>query len=287
MRFAKRVRTIILDGVVPVQTALGPEIAPAAQAALDAILNRCAAQIECQQKFPSLREDLAEMFTRLARSSMALQVADPRTGILRRMDFNYMQLAAALRLHSYNDETASLLPFLIHEAAHDRPELMAAQALLVARSVNEQVANGMHNAVVCTEDIPFITPDALKDPSIDRSYLRRFFIDALIAMCSVWPRGVIDEDFHSPLASDAPALLLSGANDPVTPNEYGERAARSFKHGLHIVVPQHGHGQFSNPCVSRAMQHFIDRGSTDDLDVGCVAKQAAAPFMLSATSPKP
>jgi pimeloyl-ACP methyl ester carboxylesterase len=286
-RFPKRVRTIILDGVVPVDTALGPDIAPAAQAALDSIVDRCAAQAECQSIYPALKEELSQLLTRLTHNSVAIQVADPRTAVMKKIDFSYMHVATALRLLSYADDTAALLPYLIHQATHDRPELIAAQALLVAREINDQVANGMHNAVVCTEDTPYITAQALENPAIDRSYLRRYFVDTLIAMCSAWPRGVIDADLHAPLTSTVPALLLSGANDPVTPSEYGERASHAFKHGLHIVVPGHGHGQLSNACVARLMQRFVEHASTVGLDTGCVAKQAATSFLLGGTSPGP
>jgi pimeloyl-ACP methyl ester carboxylesterase len=221
------------------------------------------------------------------RRPVSISVADPTTATEKQVDFSAMHLAVALRLHSYSDDTASLLPFLIHEAAQGRPQALAAQTLLVSRDLNEQLANGMHNAVVCTEDVPFITTEDLNDPEIERSYLRRTFVETLQAMCSVWPKGVIDPDFHTPLTSDVPALLLSGENDPVTPASYGERAAHGFKHSKHLIVPGQGHGQLNNPCLSRVISHFIEQTSSDSLDTRCVAKQAAAPFMLNATSPGP
>jgi len=286
-RYPGQVRSVVLDGIVPVEVALGPEVAPAAQSALDAILDRCLSQPECRTAFPEIRNELERLRSDLTRNSIVITIPDPRTAIVRKLNFAYMHLAVALRLHSYSDDTASLLPFLIHEAAEGRPQSLAAQALLVAHDLNNEIANGMHNAVVCTEDVPFISQAALQDTAIDRSYLRRYFVATLQAMCSVWPQGEIDDDFHAPLDSAIPALLLSGANDPVTPLEYGKRAAHSFKHAKHIVVPGKGHGQLSNPCIARIMSRFIAENVVSDLDVGCVAKQAAAPFMLSATGPAP
>jgi pimeloyl-ACP methyl ester carboxylesterase len=217
---------------------------------------------------------------------MAVQVADPTTGILRSLDFGPMHLAAALRLYSYSDETASLLPFLINEAAQERPQSLAAQALLVARDLSEQMANGMHNAVVCTEDVPFFTEQALQDPAIAQSYLGRDFVEMLQTVCSVWPRGMIDLNLHAPLNSDVPALLLSGANDPVTPAAYGERAARGYRRGTHVIVPGQGHGQLNNPCIAQVITKFINT-LPGNLNLDCVDKQAAASFMLNASSPGP
>ena len=50
----QRVRTAILDGVVPAEMALGPDIAPAAQRALDATFARCAADLACDREFPDI-----------------------------------------------------------------------------------------------------------------------------------------------------------------------------------------------------------------------------------------
>src|SRR5690606_688739 len=59
--FPDRVRVMILDGVVPVDLALGPGIARDAQAALDGIFERCMAEPPCAERYP----DLAERFQAL------------------------------------------------------------------------------------------------------------------------------------------------------------------------------------------------------------------------------
>lgn len=286
-RYPQKARAAVLDGVVPVEVVLGPDIAIAAQRALDAILDRCAAQLECQQAFPKIRNDLAQLSTRLTEKSIPIAIPDPRTAANTPIAFEYMHLAVALRLHSYSDDTAALLPFLIHEAAQGRPQSMAAQALLVSRSLSEQMANGMHNAVVCTEDTPFMSRDALDYNAIDASYLRRIFVESLQAMCSVWPRGAIDEDFHAPLHSDVPTLILSGENDPVTPASYGEQAIKGFSRGRHLIFPGQGHGQFGSACGASLIRRFIEGGSSQELNADCLSRVASAPFFVDANGPAP
>jgi len=286
-RYPAHVRSVVLDGVVPVEAALGPEIAPAAQAALDSILERCASQTDCRQAFPNVKEELAQLRAQLTRTTIDLSVPDPRTALATRLDFGYMHMAVALRLYSYSDDTASLLPFLIHEAAQNRVGPMAAQALSISRSLDEQIANGMHNAVVCTEDIPFITAAARSDPAIERSYLRSVFVETLDAMCSVWPRGVIDENFHAPLQSETPVLLLSGENDPVTPSAYGTQAAKHFARGRHLIFPGQGHGQLMTACGVSVVRRFIEAGSADKLATECLTNVQPAPFVVDANGPTP
>lgn len=286
-RYGSRVRSVVLDGVVPIDLPLGPEVGPAAQQALDAIFARCAANAECKKSFPELRAEFDRLRQELTRRPVSLTVPDPTTGTATRVEFGPLHLAIAVRLHSYSDDTASLLPFLIHEAAQGRAQALAAQAMLVSEDLTEQMANGMHNAVVCTEDVPFFSKALVEDPAIDRSYLGRMFVETLQAMCSVWPKGVLDADFHKPYSSATPALLLSGENDPVTPASYGDRAVKNFSHGKHFIVSGQGHGQLKSPCVSRMISRFIAAGTTNGLDATCIAKQAAAPFMLNATTAGP
>lgn len=286
-RYPDKVRAAVLDGVVPVESILGPDIAIAAQRALDAIFERCANAADCAQAFPTLKRDFARLRDDLLDAPIPITLPEPRTGVSTPLQFEFMHLAVALRLHSYSDDTAALLPFLINEAAQGRPEALAAQALLVSRSLSEQMANGMHNAVVCTEDAPFITDASLDVDALDRSYLRRLFVESLRAMCSVWPRGVIDADFHAPLQSDVPTLILSGENDPVTPASYGEEAVKGFSRGRHLTFPGQGHGQLGSQCGASLIRRFIESGSADDLNANCLARVAPAPFFLDANGPSP
>ena len=68
-------------------------------------------------------------------------------------------------------------------------------------------------------------------------------------------------DLHAPFKSDAAALLLSGADDPVTPPEYAALAQRAFADSKHVIVAGHGHGQLGAPCVDRIIANFVEAGS--------------------------
>jgi pimeloyl-ACP methyl ester carboxylesterase len=286
-RYPQHVRAVILDGVVPVELALGPTIAVHAQQALDTLLTRCEADTACSTAFPNITATFSRLRSELGQQSVPISIPDPRTAKVTPLDFTAMHMAAALRMLSYSDDTASLLPFLIHEAAQQRPQAMAAQALLVSRNLRDQMAMGMQNAVICTEDVPFISDAAQNDPAIAASYLGRVFLDVLRANCDVWPRGVIDADFHAPLTSTVPALLLSGDNDPVTPASFGEQAVQGYSQGKHIVFAGQGHGQLSSRCGVSLIRRFIESGTTASLDTSCVAQVVPAPFIIDANGPMP
>src|SRR3546814_11882831 len=85
------------------------------------------------------------------------------------------------------------------------------------------MAYGMQLSVICSEDA-----DGLKDdPDMDSSPLGNSLVAGLVEQCDVWPKGKRPEDFHRPLASDVPALLLSGELDPFTPPAYAPRVVRT------------------------------------------------------------
>ena len=78
------------------------------------------------------------------------------------------------------------------------------------------------------------------------------------------------DGYHDAVHSDAPTLLLSGEADPVTPAEFGEAAAATLSHSLHLVFPQMGHGQTGAPCGAALVSAFFEAGAVDGLDTSCV-----------------
>lgn len=286
-RYPERARTLVLDGVLPADVALGPHIALDAQATLDGLFDRCAREDACRLHFPALREHFAELRVRLAATPLALTLADPRTAEPVETRFGVAEMDAAVRLLSYSTETAALLPLLLDRAGRGDVAPLAAQALMVARSLDDTLSEGMHHSIVCTEDVPWFEIDAPLRAALENTYLGAHQVDSLRAICEVWPRGVIDPDFKTPVVSDHPVLLLSGELDPVTPPRYGERALATLRNGRHVVAAGQGHGIALLGCLPRLVAEFVERASVDGLDTSCVERLAAAPFFTSFNGPPP
>jgi pimeloyl-ACP methyl ester carboxylesterase len=191
------------------------------------------------------------------------------------------------RMLTYSARTASILPLVVHEAAtRGNYAPLAAQAEMIGEDLGEMIAMGMHHSVVCAEDAPRFA-GAADRAELARTYLGTQMLDGMEAICEVWPRGPVDADFHEPLTSKVPALLISGEFDPATPAAYGAIAAAGFENGLHVVVPGQGHGQTRLPCVQRLIRGFVDAGSAAGLDTACVDAIRPAPFFLSFSGPAP
>jgi len=220
--------------------------------------------------------------------AVPVTLPDPSTGEPTRFSFGSAHLATVLRLASYTAEYAALLPLLLDAAAaHQDYVPLAAQFLLIERGYGEALATGMHNSVVCAEDVPFYDLGAIDRARLADTFLGTLQLDGLETVCRIWPHGPVDADLHAPLQSDAPALLLSGSDDPVTPPAFAQLAARAFPHGLSIVLEGFGHGQLTAPCMDRVLAQFLARASVVALEVACTRRARPLPFFTSLNGPPP
>lgn len=287
-RYPDRVRSIVLDGVVPPQLALGPRIALDAQAALDAMFDRCASSAACHEAFPTIRRDFDALRARLAKAPLELSIADPVTADSLSLRFGMAELNGAIRLLSYSDETASILPLLIHQAqVANRPQALAAQFEMIKRTMQNQLAYGMHFSVVCSEDAPRWEQENVSREALQATYIGADFMDVMRAICAIWPVGPVDDDFSAPLRSDLPFLLLSGENDPVTPPAYGERIMDGLSRAKHLVLEGQGHGQLGVGCMPRIVARFIASASDAQLGEECLRGVAPTPFLISSSGAAP
>lgn len=286
-RYPERVRVAVLDGVVPPELPLGPTVALDAQAAIDSAFARCGADALCNRAFPNIAGSFATLRTKLQSQPVSLSVPDPLSAEPTPTQLGVAELGAAVRLLSYSDETMSTLPLLIHEAEAGQPQGLAAQYLMIKRNLDAQIANGMHFAVVCSEDAPRWDQSNVSEAALARTYIGPTFMAAMRTVCEQWPRGPVDPEFSKPLNSAIPTLILSGGNDPVTPARYGEQIQRSLAKSKHLVLAGQGHGQIGTGCVPRVVADFIASGNVDTVDDACTKTVVAAPFLLSRSAPAP
>jgi pimeloyl-ACP methyl ester carboxylesterase len=286
--FPKHTRTVVLDGVVPPTLALGPMVSVNAQRALNMVFRRCRTTSACRKAFPRLRTAFQRLNRQLTARPAKLTLRDPLTAKVIHERFNHNDFAGAVRLLSYETETTSLLPLLIHAAGvkhHLAP--LAAQALMVSRSLSSDISYGMHMAVICTEDVPFYRDTPAERRAMKNTYLGDLQFSTLKKVCQSWPRGVMSKHFKDPVVSGKPVLLISGQADPITPPHNAALVAKSLSNSRQIVVPGQGHGNAWRGCMPKIIQQFIASASVKTLDTSCVKKIKPAPFFVRFTGPEP
>ena len=282
--FPETVRSVTLDSVVPMQLALGQEHAPMLDLSVQTVLANCAGDESCHALFPHQAEDLAALFAQLREEPQQITIINPVTGQPQKMLISADTLGVALRFLSYASETQALIPLLVHEALTTGDlSRLASQAILVMTGLHEMLAKGMELSVMCSEDFPVI------DVSADYSdtLMGNLFLEIIDLQCNVWPHGEVPADFHQPVVSDVPVLLMSGERDPVTPPHYAAQTAETFSNSLNLVARGQAHSVMKNTCLREITTAFIEKGSVEGLDTSCVEKILPAPFFTSLLGPDP
>ncbi len=286
-RYPASTRSVILDGVVPPQIALGPGIAIEAQNTLDAIFDRCGENTDCNERFPNLRNEFSALKARLAQQPVSVQLPHPRTGEPEVVQLGDQDMAGALRLLSYHPSSVALMPLLIDQAVKENYLPLAAQFMMISESMSDALNIGMHNAVVCTEDAPYFAGENITVEALEATYIGPLQLEALDAICSVWPQGVLDDDFKAPVASDIPVLLLSGEADPITPPAYADLAAVDLGNFTHLTGAKQGHGQAPRGCMPKIIGEFVAAADASSLQTDCLERLHAMPFFLDFSGPAP
>jgi pimeloyl-ACP methyl ester carboxylesterase len=182
----------------------------------------------------------------------------------------------------YSPADARRLPFLIHSASQGRwGPFVARQNLSTDFGMDASMSMLLHLAVVCAEDVPRLTPELLAQ---DTGQLTKTLAEKFPAICKTM--NVPAVPLGAPARIEAPALLLSGALDPVTPPHRAATAARHMARAQQVVVANAGHGVSQLGCAPRLLREFLDKPQAT-LDTACLKEIPAPTFQLGSAGPQP
>ena len=276
-RHPRVVRSVVLDGVAPVDEPIPLHHAYAGKRAVDILFAECAAEPACHAAFPHLDQELQAVMARVDRG-VKVAIPDAKTGGTVEVTPSRGLIAEGIRFMMYGTG-ARKVPLAVHQAyAGDLSQLVR---LAVDRRaiIDHILAMGMGFSVTCAEDLPFID-DATAARETAGTLLGDYRIREQKRVCADWPRGSIPPDERVPVRSAVPVLLFSGERDPVTPPEFGERVAKGFPNSLHVVMLHGSHGA-EGPCATALTHRFVEQASVKGLDASCAAKTPPTKFELA------
>jgi pimeloyl-ACP methyl ester carboxylesterase len=170
----------------------------------------------------------------------------------------------------YSARDASGVPLALTRARAGDYQLFADH--LLRHRLNGRF-EALYLSATCTEDVPNVPADAESREA--NTYMAGYRLREQRAACGEWPRGSTPDWIGKPVQSDVPALLVSGALDPVTPPEAAEKVLAGLTRGRHVVVPFGGHspaGLAGIECLTQLRQAFIGDGHADRLDTSCLSE---------------
>jgi pimeloyl-ACP methyl ester carboxylesterase len=275
----EHVHTVTIMGVTPTYLKMPLYHSQAAARAMELLLQDCENDSTCHGAFPEIRQEWQQVLAQLAREPARVQYSPADQSGPLTVEIQRDIFAEKVRNWMYGQDKARRLPFIIHQAAHGDFAPFLHETM--AGSVSDFVADGMYLSVTCAEDIPFI--DQAEAAKLNENNpFGNYRVVQQTRACSLWSRGKIPRNYHDPVSSNIPVLIISGNKDPVTPPERGDEVAKYLPNSRHVVIPQGAHGVdgLSDPaCVDRIILEFMEKRSAKDLDTSCVERMTAPNFL--------
>ncbi|HEX5421170.1 MAG TPA: alpha/beta hydrolase [Gammaproteobacteria bacterium] len=276
MRHQDGVRSVVLDSPAPNQLILGAGFAASLESALKLDFAACVAAPACKKAYGDPMLTLYKLRDALRANPHEVTFRDPRTFATVSRRLTQYSLASVVRMFAYTPETAALLPLSIDAAAHGDVAPLLGQERLLDSDLAGDMNSGMAMSVICSED----ADELHEQPQDADTLLGNLLVDTIKAQCDVWPHGAMPDDFHAPLRSDKPTLILSGARDPVTPPKYGDEIMQGLSNARHLVLEGQGHSVLGRGCVPKLVEQFVDDPEPKSLDAGCLDRLGPTPAFV-------
>jgi len=265
-RHADGVRSVVLDSVAPNEVVLGEDFAVNLEQALKAQFALCVHTPACSKAFGDPYATLGKLRAELRAHPRDFAFRDPVSFQAAHRQVNEGVLAGLVRMFAYTPESAALLPLSIAEADKGNLAPLVGQAQILTGDLAGLADSGMQLSVICSEDADQLT----SRPEDAELVLGVAMIEGLKSACAIWPRGARPDDFHQPLSTDKPVLVLEGELDPVTPPRYGEQVVKSLRNARLIVARGQGHNVIGRGCLPKLVGEFVEKLDAKALDAKCV-----------------
>jgi pimeloyl-ACP methyl ester carboxylesterase len=262
----------VIDGVVsPLQNVA--DLSQETARALTLLRQQCQQSAECKAAFPQFELQLEALLARAAAKNTSIQFFHPRTGKKQQIPLSLASFGLSLQSMLYRPEMAGRLPWLVMQAAADNWQPFIANTF--GGNGADGISIGLYLAVLCSEDIPYLTPAQMK---IDPTMAGARWSQKILGSCPILK--VAPRPRPATSIIQAPTLLLSGQRDPVTPPERAEEAMKYFSNGQHLISQQAGHIVTMQPCAAKLLRQFLD-APDKKVDGKCLSELLAAPFVVS------
>lgn len=249
------IRSVILDSVYPPQVNLYSTVALSVDRVFSLMFDECAANSECNQKYPNLEGTFFQLVDNLNENPANINLSQ---GPMMVSGDVFME---ALYVSFYSAYDISLAPGRIEWAKQGVfTGMMPWFESLVSDSYTF-MAMGFEWSMMCNEEVPFESYELGRQLSADLPYQIADYFDSYyeFTLCKSWQSGQADTVENMAVSSDIPALILTGQYDNVTPPEWSRLAAETLSNHYLYEFPGLSHGIMrSNACGLEIGLQFID-----------------------------
>lgn len=267
-RHSERVRRVVVQGVIPPEAPILLAGSWGGRRALAAAIAACDRDPRCSAEIPNPRSDLERLLARLEQQPERLRIWNGRRLSFETVTLRRRGIEERIWSMLYSPSAARRALHLVHQAAEGDVKPLVREALANSRARKRGRSEGLMLSVLCAEDAPRLAlADALRDSTPELFHAPVAL--ELVRACRDWPAGIVPDGFATPVRSDTPILLLSGALDPVTPPEIAATAARHLPDAIHLVNPQGGHAE-ADACTREVIGRFLSLARGESIGRTCM-----------------
>lgn len=254
-------------------------------AALQAYYATCHSDAACERAFPDLEQAVLASTARYQQKPAVIMTADTAGGddirVMLDGDRNVLGLVSVLG-------HAGAMPFIASAIFQGERGLPTLAAWLVQQApLDPEMPWGAYFSEYCEIDAQQPLP-ATRPESAALLYplFRVYAHDPYLNLCARWPTkpraGAISR-FEA--AIQAPALIITGALDPISPPDYAQQTAKVFRDATVAVFPSFGNVfadkqlEVGPPCIAALRLAFL-RDPKAKLDINrCIAQVPPITFV--------
>ena len=291
-QFPEGVRSLVLDGALPLVNTAPLYAAADADRALRALFSDCQAAPGCVDSYPDLEGLFFQALEVLGDDEKLIEVEDPTTGKPERVMMSRDIFGGILRGILYIPDLSRVVPLIIQQASTGEYEALLGVAGFLASATGDAMTLGASLTIFCSEELARMEPEALVSVSgspgseAAASLVGASFLLDLQSSCSVWPRAPLPELYRQDVRSEAPALVLSGDIDPITPPRWGQAMSEILPNSLHLVAPNTGHNVSPVGCAPELIAQFVQQGTLDGIDGSCLDEIQRPSFFVDSYGPR-
>ena len=260
--FPAGVRSVVLDGVLPLQVRFHETYYAEFAAAVDRFFRHCEADPACSSRYPDLERTFWGAVDRYAASPFTLEFYDRYADRYFEWEFDGESAASLLATSLRREWLIPYLPFLVSEIAAGNDYVFDAWARPAVRYVDESVPRSAAWASMWCYSDGSLLDDArvAADLTENQRFVDPETRQLVPALCDRWNDRPTDPIESEAVASDIPTLLLSGQFDPTTPPRWADIAAETLSNSYTFVIPMAGHGVgIDTQCGRKLMESFLYR----------------------------
>lgn len=265
--YPNKVRSIILDSVLPPTANWDETGIENVVGSLDLIFNACSEDKSCSVKYADLKNTFNRTIKDLDRSPAKVDaVIDGKKVPVKLIGRDFVDL-----IYNLLESTGSLqaIPWTIDAISKHNYEPLKAYAENALTSSG--FIWGMRYSVWCTEEMPFQSQRKISEMVKRYPNLRGFSIQGTFPqICKVWNVPAAEPVENDMVRIPVPVLVFGGEFDPDTPPDWGQKVASWSEKGYFFKVKSTSHQAMGRRCTFAEMPIAFLNDPDTKPDSGCL-----------------